>query len=284
MQKYPSLAGQKRGKMKDFIGLVVSGLLAGGSYADAIDIGKIYGHEITLAEQDYEKILKVDGREMHRNAIILFEELTTVSGVPIIIGSSSGGGNACDGSPFVISLPIDGKAKLDGPIDSCATMSHDIEKDKIIFSTPNLPGKGQDKWQWTANEGLKKAGSVAFKASDNSGWNALREQTISYPWDVFDNVEISAQIKQLLGSDFHKYQTILTGMGSGEYSRGDYFGQSCTPHSCTFEEAILYLSYSDKKVYAAYKLDGQKIKVFPVVKEWPDKAKAELRNWSRKWK
>ncbi len=141
MQKYPSLAGQKRGKMKDFIGLVVSGLLAGGSYADAIDIGKIYGHEITLAEQDYEKILKVDGREMHRNAIILFEELTTVSGVPIIIGSSSGGGNACDGSPFVISLPIDGKAKLDGPIDSCATMSHDIEKDKIIFSTPNLPEK-----------------------------------------------------------------------------------------------------------------------------------------------
>ena len=59
--------------------------------AYAIDIGKINGHEITLTERDYEKILKVDGREMHRNAIILFEELTTVSDVPIIIGSSSGG-------------------------------------------------------------------------------------------------------------------------------------------------------------------------------------------------
>lgn len=254
------------------------------SAAYAIEIGKINGHEITLTEQDYEKILKVDGREMHRNAIILFDEMTTVSGVPIIIGSSSGGGNACDGSPFVISLRIAGKAKLDGPIDSCATVSHDIENDKVIFSTPNLPGKGQEKWQWTAEAGLKSIGTTEFKASDNSGWNALREQSIRYPWDVFDNVEISSQIKQLLGSDFEKYQAILTGVGSGEYSNGDYSGQSCTPHSCTFEEAIIYLSHSDKKVYAGYKLDGQKIKVFPVVKEWPDKAKAELRSWASKWK
>lgn len=252
--------------------------------AYAIDIGKINGHEITLTEQDYEKILKVDGREMHRNAIILFEDLTTVSGVQIIIGSSSGGGNACDASPFVLSVPIDGKARLDGPIVSCASVSHDIENDKVIFSTPNLPGKGQDKWEWTAETGLKSIGTTEFKASDSSGWNALREQAISYPWDVFSNIEISGQIKQLLGSDFAKYQEILTGVGSGEYLNGDYSGQSCTPHSCTFEEAIIYLSYSDKKVYAAYKIDGQKIKVFPVVKEWPEKAKVILRNWSSKWK
>jgi len=252
--------------------------------AYAIDIGKINGHEITLTEQDYEKILKVDGREMHRNAIILFEELTTVSDVPIIIGSSSGGGNACDGSPFVLSVPIDGKARLDGPIDSCASVSHDIKNDKVIFSTPNLPGKGQAKWEWTAEAGLKSIGTTEFKASDSSGWNALRERAISYPWDVFSNIEISGQIKQLLGVDFDKYQEILTGVGSGEYLNGDYSGQACTPHSCTFEEAIIYLSYSDKKVYAAFKPGGQKIKVFPVVKEWPEKAKAVLREWSSKWK
>jgi len=252
--------------------------------AYAIDIGKINGHEITLAEQDYEKILKVDGREMHRNAIILFDEMTTVSGVPIIIGSSSGGGNACDGSPFVLSLPIDGKSKLDGPLDSCAYITHEILNDKVVFSSPNLPGKGQDKWEWTAEAGLKSIGNTEFKASDSSGWNALREQAISYPWDVFSNIEISDQIKQLLGGDFVKFQEILTGVGSGEYLNGDYSGPSCTPHSCTFEEAIIFLSYNDRKVYAAFKPDGQKIKVFPVVTEWPDKAKAELRSWASKWK
>lgn len=252
--------------------------------AQAIEIGKINGHSISLGEQDYEKILKIDGREMHRNAIILFDEMTTVSGVPIIIGSSSGGGNACDGSPFVISLPIDGKARLDGPIDSCASVSHNVENDMVIFSTPNLPGKGQDKWEWTAAEGMKSAGSVAFKASDNSGWNALREQTIRYPWDAFNNVEINRQIRQLLGSDFDKYQVILTGVATGAYKNGDFVGHSCTPHSCTFEEAIIFLSYNDRKVYAAFKPDGQTIKVFPVVTEWPDKAKAELRSWASKWK
>lgn len=74
--------------MKHFIGLVIGGLLTSGSYAHAIDIKKINGHSISLGELDYEKILKIDGREMHRNAIILFDEMTTVSGVPIIIGSS----------------------------------------------------------------------------------------------------------------------------------------------------------------------------------------------------
>jgi len=270
--------------MKHFIGLVIGGLLASGSYAHAIDIKKINSHEILLLKQDFEDVLKIDGREMHRNSIILFDEMTTVSGIPIIIGTSSAGGNACDGSPFVLSLPIDGKAKLDGPLDSCAYITHEVVNDKIVFSSPNLPGKGQDKWEWTAEDGLKSIGTTEFKASDSSGWNALREQVISNPWDVFDNVEISAQIKQLLGSDFDKFQTILTGVGSGEYARGDYFGQSCTPHSCTLEEAIIFLSYSDRKVYAAYKLNGQKIKVFPVVKEWPDKAKAELRSWASKWK
>ncbi len=65
--------------MKHFIGLVISGLLASGSYAQAIEIYKINGHEILLPKQDFEDVLKVDGREMHRNAIILFKELTTVS-------------------------------------------------------------------------------------------------------------------------------------------------------------------------------------------------------------
>ncbi len=136
---------------------------------------------------------------------------------------------------------------MDGPLDSCAYITHEVVNDKVVFSSPNLPGKGQDKWEWTAEAGLKSKGTTEFKASDSSGWNALREQAISYPWDVFSNIEISDQIKQLLGGDFDKYQEILTGVGSGEYLNGDYSGQSCTPHSCTFEEAIIFLSYSDKR-------------------------------------
>lgn len=261
--------------------LILSGVVTN---AQAIDIGKISGHEISLTEQDYERILKVDGREMHRNAIILFYEVTTVAGIPIIVGSSSAGGNACDGSPFVISFPEDGKPRLDGPIDSCASVSYKIDQGKVVFLSPNIPGKGQDKWEWTAIEGMKSSGTIAYKATDTSGWNALREQSIQYPWDAFNNVEISGQIKQLLGPDLDKFQGILTGIATGSYQNGDFIGHACTPHSCTVEEAIIFLSYADKKVYAAFKPDGQKIKVFPIVKEWPEKAKSELRSWSKKWK
>ncbi|MFS2327594.1 hypothetical protein U2P60_19650 [Brucella sp. H1_1004] len=136
-------------KLAGFVGvilkfLVITCLILSGVVTDAhaIDIGKISGYEISLTEQDYEKILKVDGREMHRNAIIHFYEVTTVAGVPIIVGSSSAGGNACDGSPFVISFPLNGKPRLDGPIDSCASVSYEIDQGKVVFLSPNIPGKG----------------------------------------------------------------------------------------------------------------------------------------------
>ncbi len=269
--------------MKIFLGAIVF-YIAMISAVYALDIQKINGHEISIKEVDYEKVLSVDGREMHRNMYVSFDEMTTITDVPVIIGSSSNGGNACDSSPFVLSVPAGGKARFDGPLESCSTISHTVENDKVIFKSVNIPGQGQQNWEWTPSNGFKEIGTIAFKAKDTSGWNALRERSIQYPFDVLDNIEISNQIKTLLGGDFSLYQSILIGPGTGEYKRGDYVGQSCAAHQCGSQEGIIFLSQSDKQVYAALKPDGQKIRVYPPMKTWPSKAKYELKAWANKWK
>jgi len=49
-----------------------------------------------------------------------------------------------------------------------------------------------------------------------------------------------------------------------------------------FKASIIHLA--SRTVYLAWKPSGQKIKVNPDVKAWPEKAKAELRQWAAKWK
>lgn len=78
-----------------------------------------------------------------------------------MIGSSSNGGNACDGSPFIVSFPLGGKPRFDGPIEACANIGHDVFKAKIMFSADNMLGHGREQWSWTPAGGLKGLGVAA---------------------------------------------------------------------------------------------------------------------------
>lgn len=231
-----------------------------------------------------ERALKIDGRELHRNAILLFDGLIIVSGVPALIGSSSNGGNACDSSPFVVSFPPEGKPRFDGPIEACAYIQHEFFADKIVFSTNNIPGKGREHWSWTPADGLKELGVVAFIPEDESGWQALRERSFQHPSDALKNAEIAETLKTLLGADFEAFQEIITGTGGGEFKSDDYVGTTCTAHMCREEEALLFLSSKDRQAFAAWKPYEKKIVVYPPVTQWPEKAKQELRAWAEKWK
>lgn len=259
-------------------------VIAGVQPAMAIDIENLFGHAIRVEGEYPELALKIDGRELHRNAIFHFDELIIVNGVPALIGSSSDGGNACDGAPFVVSFPPGSKPRFDGPIETCAYIKHEVFEDRIVFSTNNIPGKGQEQWSWTPADGLKELGVVPFVAEDNSGWQVLRERSFQHPSDALGNAEIAQTLKALLGSDFNAFQEIVTGTGAGEFKSDDYVATTCTPHMCREQEALLFLSAKDRRAFAAWKPYEQKIIVHPPVNQWPEKAKRELRLWAEKWK
>lgn len=252
--------------------------------ASDLDI-QLFGQKVSIAKgPDDQEILKIGDREVHKNYYVSIDEIQIVDGIPTAIGNSSAGGNACEGSPFMVSFPSGKPPRIDGPLDSCLPVKATVSERNIHFSTmplPNAPGKN---WVWTPVSGFKEVEAEAFVADKSKGWDQLRERSETHPSSLLQNAEVSAEINRLAGPDKALVNDILFGVGSGEF-KGDLFvGITCSRHMCLDQEALVVADLQSKTVYLAWKPSGQKIKVSPVVKSWPEKAKAELREWSAKWK
>jgi hypothetical protein len=257
--------------------------LAVGHAVLAGEVKTFAGHTITTEGENPNVELKIDGQTVHTNAILTLEKEATVAGVPVIVGNSSDGGNACNGTPFVISFPKGGKPRLDGPIDDCAYIEYEVRAKQISFHTYNVPGQGAERWVWTPAGGLKQIANEPFVPDAGTGWDALRTKKWDHPADIFKNEEIAKELKQLLGAKFAEFEQIAVGTGGGEFEGDDFVGSACTPHMCGDEEAMIFLSARDHKIYAAWKPSGQKILVYPPVKQWSKKARLELKDWAGKW-
>jgi hypothetical protein len=153
---------------------------------------------------------------------------------------------------------------------------------EVTFAAANIPADGQKRWRWRGEAANKLIETVAFRPNEKAGWDELRE--LDHPGQLLQNAEIYAQMETLIGQDFDAFQQTLNGVGSGSFEGDDWFGQSCTPHMCTDEEAIIFLSVEDREIYAAFRPSGEKIIVWPAVNEWPEKAKRHLRAWAEQWK
>lgn len=245
---------------------------------------KMFGHHVVVLQRDFEQVLSIDGREVLKDAILNMEDIRLISGTPAIVGSSSAGGNACDAAPFVVSFPRDSNPRVDGPIESCRPVRMDVLADQLTFSTTALPNSRGEIWTWTPASGFTKSGHKDFVANTSRGWSELREKTVSHPSELLSFGEVAAQINVLLGAEKGEYSDIILGVGSGSFD-GDYFvGSACTRHLCQEEEALLVASVQGKQVFLAWKPSGEKIVVRPPVKQWPERAKAALREWAEKWK
>jgi hypothetical protein len=249
----------------------------------AAEIRKLAGHAVEVKEADTEKSLTVDGRELHRNQLIFLDDIYGFASTLIVVGSSSAGGNACDSAPFVLSFPNGGAPRFDGPLETCMSVDHQVEGSEIVFSSAPIPGRETERWKWTLESGFQSLGSKPF-VPEAADWSSLRERRLSHPADAFRNAGIMASISKTLGRDFNHFQQLMTGVGSGEFKGDDFLGSACRPHACMDEAGLLFLSAHDRRVFAAWKPEGQKIVVYPSpVKDWPDKAKNELRAWAKKW-
>jgi hypothetical protein len=252
--------------------------------ASAAEIETLFGHQVRVEGENPERVLSVDGRRMLTDAIIFLDEVAIVDNVPILIGSRSAGGNACEGTPFVLSFPEKAAVRLDGPIEECVGIVSSVEPKRILFSTGDVPGRATRQWQWTPAEGLVELAAVGFSPDKSKGWQTLRERQIEHPSDVLRYGGIADDMAKLLGPDISAFEAIITGVGGGVFKGDEYVGTACTRHMCGEEEALVFLAASERQAYVAWKPAGRKIIVRPPVGEWPEKAKAELRSWASKWK
>ncbi|MFA1624303.1 hypothetical protein ACDY96_16120 [Rhizobium mongolense] len=252
--------------------------------AGSLDM-RLFGHHVVITKgEDRQDSLKIDDREVLKNYYVDIDEIHVIDGMAVAVGTSSAGGNACEGSPFVISFPDGQNPRIDGPLDSCLPVTVKPSEGKLTLSTPATPNEPGQKWEWTANSGFKEVQGDTFVADSSKGWDQLRERSVTHPGGLLDYAEVAAEVNRLAGTDKALLNDILLGVGSGEF-KGDLFvGTACSRHMCMDQEAVVVADLASRTVYLAWKPSGQKIKVNPPVKTWPEKVKAELRQWASKWK
>lgn len=266
------------------VGLTFSLFSSWASNGHASDYIKAFGHDVRVSGKYPERALTVDDRIFLRDAIISLGEIAVVDSTPVIIGTTSAGGNACEETPFVLSFPMNGAPRLDGPIETCAIVKYEKKDTQYEFWVDAIPGRDGQRWVWTPEKGLSAPSSSSFAANKSKGWINLRERTLVHPSNVMGYSEIAEQIETLLGADKKQFLEIITGVGGGSFKGDDYVGSTCAPHMCGDIEALVFLFFSQKKPYLAWKPENQKIVVRPHISEWPEKAKTELRIWSQKWR
>jgi len=244
---------------------------------------KVFGHTVEIlanpSDKYGERVLKIDDHEFQKNYILSIDEIGTVGGVGIAIGSSSGGGNMCDASPFVISFPPQAKPQFDGPIDSCNSVSWEVLGDHIQFQTGALPLAPGQSWVWKPNSGFRAGPKIDFKANEKKGWNDLRSRTVNHPSELFSYAEVAKQIYARLGSNAGDVVPLIEGVGSGEFDGDLYVGSGCRPHACTDASVLVVANISTRAVFVSWKLEKRPIAASPKLTEWPDAERLQFEQW-----
>ena len=243
-----------------------------------------FGHAVWLKGSYPEMALMLDGNKFLSSAILTIDSVYVVAGTPVLIGSSSIGGNSCEAAPFVLSFPTNGAPKTDGPLDTCALTEITVEADSLRFEAKALVGSEAKAWTWTPADGFRDDAPVTETADPEKGWDTLRERLVTHPADLLKYREIADQMTGLLGADAPSFTSILGGVGGGQFKGDDYVGITCAPHECGEVESLIYLRTREKRIFLAWKLSGEKVIVRPPVSEWPDAARIELKNWTKKWR
>lgn len=243
---------------------------------------KAAGHEIQISNNldAGETKLVVDGKQMHVEHYIGIDEIAVVGSTWVIVGSSSGGGNACEATPFVLSLPNGEPARFDGPLETCAVVSHTIKENMITFEEPATPNYAGTSFAWTLDSGFTVLSREEFsvEVDKEMGWAELRQRDVQHPSDLLTYGEIASQIHALLGAHRKEYEAIIFGTGSGEFRGGKYIGRAWTRGG---DEAFLIADITNRRVFLAWKQTDKPLEVRPKLSDWGGLDKGALSEWVR---
>lgn len=245
-----------------------------------------FGHRVIVKRpRTAESSIEVDGKTIHKNWSLTIDAADLIFGTPVVIGTSGSGGNACENSPFVISFPAGKAARFDGPINTCGTGDRKVEKDRLIFSYSAMPGSEGEKWSWTPDAGFRSDGKTKFAPTAGKGWADLRDRTLSHPMDLFDYGQVTARLDEMVGPRKPQVLKAMSGPGSGRFESDWFIGEACEAHNCpspvSGSGSITVVDIQGRRIFIAWKPDGQKIEVRPPINEWPTEARRPLATWAK---
>lgn len=262
--------------------IVVAVVFSVPATAQTLDF-RIFGHELRIAQtrDGFFKQLLLDGRSVHQDWSISIREISAVGDSGVVIGFSSGGGNACEGSHFILSFSLHEEAppRIDGPLPTCSAVNYTIGPSDITFEARPSPNVAGQAWSWTAENGFQSIGVIPFVADTTRGWNELRERTANHPADLLQYGEIAEQIGALLGNRRQEALSIIAGVGSGRFEGDMFVGTSCQPHNCGLTSSLIVADIATRQVFIAWKPDDGAAVIVPDRGQWPPGPLSMLVRW-----
>ncbi|WP_441234848.1 hypothetical protein [Bradyrhizobium sp. 930_D9_N1_4] len=243
-----------------------------------------FGHKLEIIKnKEDEDALSVDGKKFVTSQYVDINEVGTIGAAGFAIGTTSPGGNACDGSLFILSFPEKEPVRIDGPLDTCGPVTYKIDKDRIVAESPASPGINGARWTWTVN-GFGPAEILKFTTTTGTGWNMLRNRSINHPADLLKHTEFTSQLRKLLGpAAYASLPRLLNGPGSIRYDGNVAIADACQAHSCDDTSVLIAVDIGSQKLMIALKDTDKPAIVAPWVTDWPPVTAADFGKWRRKW-
>lgn len=120
------------------------------------------GGTLSVARDDYERVLAFDGRELHRAYFIGFDRIVTVQDTDVAIFEAGNGGNACGAYPIMVWQREGGDIEAAITGEDCGAPSPAVANDRIYFVPYLRPGEETTMQAWTPDDGFQTAGTIAF--------------------------------------------------------------------------------------------------------------------------
>lgn len=262
-------------------GLMVAGV-AGAVAQDAAEPPQsipFEGGTFTITQnEDFEKVLTFDGKEIARNYMMFHDGTVKVGETGVALFSVGDGGNACGASTVIAWKPAGGDLSTTMVGEDCDGAPPAAVTDAGIYFVPYVaPGETSPVQFWSPDQGLKVSGMLSFTPQPGTGWDNLDIDKLDGMVASFDNGGIYDAAKALLGDQLTEVVTgLFTGGSAEKQADGTVTGYGCVPHACGVSDTFMAIDPQARKLYFAQQSDGPDPRAWPKLAEWPASLKTAM--------
>jgi hypothetical protein len=180
-------------------------------------------------------------------------------------------------------VAVDAAGRIDATdrFGTCSDLAEiDGNADAITVRFAPVAGLDGRLYRWTAARGLAAPETLPFAAKPGTGWADAGELVGQHPSTLFDNAEISAALKTLLGGDYPLLiDRLLVAENMQRVGAKLIVGTGCMAHACNTDAAFVGLDPAKRLVYVAIQQDGKAARLYPAAAKWPSALRARRKAW-----
>lgn len=233
---------------------------------------------ITQPEQDGEKVLAYDGKELASNYDVFFDRIVKIGDVNVALVDVGDGGNQCGPAKVIVWKPKDGEIQtITVEQDECGAPPAAVSDAAIYFVPYLLPGETRPALQWSPTTGLTTSGKLTYAPEPGTDWKDVDPSKYDNIIDAFHNEAVYKAAEALLGKAMPDVATsLLVGGGTAKTASGAFYASGCVPHDCGGNDGFMAVDPVKHKLYFARRGDNPEPDTWPPVKDWPADIKKAL--------